>query len=286
MTSNLAPDDPAPSPVEYTAESTRPLVSMLFIAPLLFIYEVGVVVLGPHALRNGADAWLRHTLEWIGFGQYFLLPLLTCAALLAWHHTRRDAWTVRYGVMSTMLMESLLFAALLFVLAHLQRAVVAPPAALTPQGISRNEPAGNAQGRTPPDRHRPEAGADRASLASVCDTTARAEAGTLGRIVGYCGAGIYEELLFRLILVPGVAGLLHWFGLGWRASLVWSIVATSLLFSAAHYQFFSPGGYAFDWNTFAFRFVAGLYFAVLFVTRGFGITTASHAFYNILVELL
>ncbi len=34
----------------YIAESARPLVSMAFIAPLLAIYELGVILLGPHSL--------------------------------------------------------------------------------------------------------------------------------------------------------------------------------------------------------------------------------------------
>ena len=84
---------------QYIAESARPLVSMAFIAPLLMIYEMGVILLGPHTLRNGADLWLRDLLELLGFGQYFLLPLLTCGILLAWHHTRADHWTMRGSVL-------------------------------------------------------------------------------------------------------------------------------------------------------------------------------------------
>ena len=108
---------------QYVAESARPLVSMAFIAPLLVIYEMGVILLGPHTLRNGADLWLRDFLELLGFGQYFLLPLLTCGILLAWHHTRDDSWSMRGSVLSTMLIESILLALILFAAAHLQRHV-------------------------------------------------------------------------------------------------------------------------------------------------------------------
>ena len=97
---------------------------MAFIAPLLVIYELAGVVLGPTALRNGADTWLRGVLESIGFGQYFLLPILTCSILLAWHHTRQDSWQLQGGVLTTMLLESTLFALVLFGLAHLQRALL------------------------------------------------------------------------------------------------------------------------------------------------------------------
>ncbi len=236
---------------EYATQSARPLVSMVFIAPLLIVYELGIVVLGPHALRNGADTWLRHLLECLGFGQYFLLPILTCGILLAWHHTRHDSWSLPGGVITTMLLESMLFALVLFGLAHLLRAVFVPPLAAVEGGGS-------------------------------LDSSASA----VSRLIGYCGAGIYEELLFRLMLLPSVTGLLRWLGVSWRASLLSAIVVTSLVFSAAHYQLFTHAGYTFDWYSFSFRFAAGTFFAVLFVWRGFGIAVGAHALYDILVEVI
>lgn len=235
---------------QYATESARPLVSMAFVAPLLAVYELGAVVFGPHVLRNGADIWLRHLLGAIGFGQYFLLPLLTCGALLGWHHMRRDQWSLNSNALPTMLLESTLLAMLLLAIAHLQRALFVPPVAIP------------------------------------CQVGSVAATGTLGRLVGYCGAGIYEELLFRLIMLPAVARLLGWLGLAHRARWAWAVLGTSLIFSAAHYQLLSAAGYAFDWYSFSFRFVAGLFFAVLFVFRGFGIAAGAHTMYDILVEIL
>jgi membrane protease YdiL (CAAX protease family) len=235
----------------YAAESARPLVSMAFIAPLLVVYELAGVVLGPTALRNGADTWLRGALEWIGFGQYFLLPILTCSILLGWHHTRRDAWRLQGDVLTTMLLESTLFALVLFGVAHVLRSFFAP------------------------------------TTAAIAGTRVTAEMlVTTSRLIGYCGAGIYEELLFRLIMLPSVAAAFRSLGFTWRASLCWGIVTTSLIFSAAHYHTFTLGGYAFDWYTFSFRFTAGLFFAGLFVARGFGIAVGAHAMYDILVEII
>ena len=42
-------------------------------------------------------------------------------------------------------------------------------------------------------------------------------AATLGTISGYMGAGIYEELLFRLLLLPLAAWILRRVGLGTTA---------------------------------------------------------------------
>jgi hypothetical protein len=87
-------------------------------------------------------------------------------------------------------------------------------------------------------------------------------------------------------MLPSVAAAFRSFGFTWRSSLVWGIVTTSLIFSAAHYHAFTLGGYAFDWYSFSFRFAAGLFFAGLFVTRGFGIAVGAHAMYDILVEII
>jgi hypothetical protein len=46
------------------------------------------------------------------------------------------------------------------------------------------------------------------------------------------------------------------------------------------------GSEVFSWRSFVFRTVAGTYFAVLFLTRGFGITAFSHACYDIFIVCL
>jgi hypothetical protein len=64
----------------YWEESARPLAGLAFVAPLLLAYEAGVLWLGPDAIRNAADVWLRNLLDLLGFPQYFLLPVITCVA--------------------------------------------------------------------------------------------------------------------------------------------------------------------------------------------------------------
>ena len=59
---------------EYLEQSRRPLVSLAFIVPLLATYEGGVIYLGPAALRNGADVWLRHLLGLVRLWAIFFAP--------------------------------------------------------------------------------------------------------------------------------------------------------------------------------------------------------------------
>jgi len=110
-------------------------------------------------------------------------------------------------------------------------------------------------------------------------------------IVTGIGAGIYEELIFRLILI--VALMIFFQDLlrmSYRNSIILSVVFSAALFSAHHHIFFINGqfdrGGAFNWTEFGFRTMAGIYFAVLFSVRGFGITAGTHAFYDIIATLI
>jgi hypothetical protein len=107
--------------------------------------------------------------------------------------------------------------------------------------------------------------------------------GVVARLIGFCGAGLYEEVLFRLLLLPALIWLGERLGAGPALAAVWGLVASSLLFSAAHYV--GPLGDEFQVYSFTFRFLAGLFFAVLFTVRGFGIAAGTHAAYDMLVGL-
>jgi hypothetical protein len=100
----------APGSPTYWEISRRPLQSLVFIAPLLVAYELGVLTLGAGEPRNAADVWLRQFLSSLGFGQYVLLPLLTCSVLLGWHHVRHDPWRIDFRVLGIMWLEALVFA--------------------------------------------------------------------------------------------------------------------------------------------------------------------------------
>ena len=103
----------------------------------------------------------------------------------------------------------------------------------------------------------------------------------MGRIIAFLGAGVYEEVLFRLLLLPLAVWLIHLAGGARRVQIAGAIVATSLLFALAHYV--GEYGDPLDWTTFLFRFSAGAFFGGLFVWRGFGIAAGAHALYDIFV---
>jgi len=95
------------------------------------------------------------------------------------------------------------------------------------------------------------------------------------------GAGIYEELVFRLMGIALLSLLLEdllALPRAW-ASLI-AVTASSLAF--AWYHFWGTG-VAVRPGLFAFYTLAGVYFAGVYVLRGFGIVVAVHAFYDVLI---
>ena len=237
----------------YWSLARSPLHCLIFLLPLLMLYEVGVLWLGgsrAQFLRNGADYWMRDWLQQQGWNAPWLLPVLVVAALLAWQVTGRFPWQVRADTLLGMAAESLLFACLLVLFAQVQDALFQQY--VGPFSLS-----------LPPT----------AAMGSQ-----------LARTVSFVGAGIYEEVLFRLLALPLAYVGLRLLLLPDRWSTIAAVLLTSLLFSLAHH--IGPGAESFRWFSFVFRTCAGLFFAVLFVVRGFGVTVGCHAVYDILVGVL
>ena len=246
-----------PTEDTYWGLSRTPLTSLVFTLPLVLAYEGGVLLLGRGTPRNGADVWLRHLLDALGFGAYFLLPALTVLGLLAWHHVEHERWRYSTAVLVGMAGECVLWALALVGVARLQER-------FWPLGIGGLLADGLCQFGLVQEGH--------------------GWGGVFARLIGFCGAGLYEEVLFRLLLLPAVLWTLERLGFSTLAACLWSLVLTSLLFSAAHYV--GPLGDTFELYSFTFRALAGCFFGTLFLLRGFGIAAGTHACYDLIIGLL
>ena len=96
------------------------------------------------------------------------------------------------------------------------------------------------------------------------------------------GAGIYEEFLFRVILISGLSFVIGFIFL-WNDILVKvsALIVSAGIFSAFH--FFGDYGDFFSIELFLIRFVAGIILGLLYYFRGFGITATSHSIYDLIV---
>lgn len=252
-------DDDVEPVLPYWKQAREPLACLIFLTPLLALYEFGVLWHGSSegSIRNGADFWMRTWLQGAGIDA-FILPVLVVGVLLAWHRWGQYPWRISRETLIGMFAESLLFAVCLLFVAQLQDMAFQCwfPGSVDVRQIGPGE---------------------RPLLAFGSE---------LGpRLISYIGAGVYEEVMFRLALLPVVLiGLRLVFRMpkGWSA--VMAVFLTSLVFSVAHYV--GPAGEAFSLFSFTFRATAGCFFATVYLFRGFGITVGCHALYDILVGVL
>ena len=107
--------------------------------------------------------------------------------------------------------------------------------------------------------------------------------GLLQNIALSLGAGLFEEFVFRVILLNALFwGLKPILRNGiFRATV--AILMASFLFSLSHYV----GALSDDFTlySFMFRWIAGLMFTVIYFLRGFALAAYTHAFYDIWIFL-
>jgi len=101
------------------------------------------------------------------------------------------------------------------------------------------------------------------------------------KLVASCGAGLYEELLFRALLLGALYVLTKELaGLKALTAGVIALLLSGVIFSAAH--FLAPGEPV-ELGAFLFRLIAGILLGIIFLTRGFGIAAWTHTLYDIIV---
>jgi membrane protease YdiL (CAAX protease family) len=191
------------------------------------------------------------------------LPSLALVTIfLAWHTMVKDRWRVDPNTIGAMFLEAVAWTLPLLVLSatigHARRAM----------GVTAWN---GGSGWTP----------DWWMLAQGTDPGAGG-IGTMSpmaRLTISIGAGLYEEMLFRLV---GLA-LLHFIladliGLTSRWAYPVAIVIAALAFAVYH-----QGQ---DLPTFVFRTLAGIYLGTVYAMRGFGIVVGTHAVFDVLAVVV
>jgi hypothetical protein len=230
-------------------ENTRThTYSLLFALPLLVLYEIGAMMIAGRdgGMRNGADVLLRTLLAAGGLNGTlaFTAVLAVGAAVIVGLEQKRKRVPIRTGYFGLMLVESAAYA-LLF------GGLIAAATQVVLGGAVRMA-------------------ADQGSITKLP---------MLDGVVLSLGAGIYEELLFRVLLTGGLFALLLAAGVRRTTSGVIAVIVSAFIFSAFHY--IGPYAYPLELNSFTFRFLAGLAFSALYMIRGFGVAAWTHALYDV-----
>ncbi len=248
--SSTATAGPDSRPSSYWIVSRQPLPILVFLAPLIIAYEAGLALFLRSAdgvLTNKAHETLLLFFDTFGLsatGGLYLGGAAIIVVLIVWHLLARDPWRIDPTTPALMGAESLALTIPLLVLALLIGGSTAA-----------------------------------AALSAAPDLTSM----NLGsRLTISIGAGLYEELLFRMMLIAILHTLLVDVGkLPSPVGAGIAVVVSAAAFTGYHPLHDDAG--ALSWRRVVFYFLAGLYFGVVYVVRGFGIVVATHAFYDILV---
>jgi len=233
--------------------SRAPRYSVVFALPLLLAYEaLAAALAGPRSasqVRNGADVLLKEAFIAVAGRNGPLIFIAAVIGIGIWFVARdikRSGQGLRPVVFGAMLAESIALAAIFgIVIGTITMKLLGSLHMLAIAG-----PGG--------------------PIASMSWGT---------RLMLSLGAGLYEELLFRVLLVSALAaGARTLFGFGTKGAGVFATLVGAFIFSAFHY--IGPFGDPFRLTSFTFRAISGVAFSALYLLRGFGITAWTHSLYD------
>jgi hypothetical protein len=223
------------------------LTNLILIFPLLIIYQLGVLLTYP--MLNGADFVSGILFGQLRFTQpqYLFFVLLVTLGFLATVVLLRRRQPFQTRIVVPIVLESTIYA---LTMGSLIVLVMTKVFGISPRLVAAVE-----------------------------------QQGVLARVVMSLGAGVYEELVFRLGLLGGLFYLgdkvFRW---GKWPSLAIALLLSALAFSAAHHV--PPYGDALRLDVFTFRALAGVFFGLLFWFRGLAVAVYTHALYDVYVLLI
>lgn len=229
----------------FAEEARRPLVALVFLLPVLLFYTAGLAWVRPD-LAAGADRLIRQGLAKLALTGVAAPAFVVAVYLVMAHLVRRDPWRFSPLLPGAMWVETILLTVPLVALHGLVRELDAW-LALGAGG----EPGGG---------------------------------GWLAAVMTSIGAGIYEELIFRVVLVGSLLVVCRRvLKLKGNGAIVAGVLIFAALFAGAHTL---VGTETFAWPAFLFRTAAGVYLSYLYAVRGFGIAAGVHIVHNVLAKIL
>ena len=277
----------------YLERTSRPIYAVVFLLPFIVLYEIGTILINTDILNQSqvrvvAFVWLQQLLEYVGGERFAWVapPLVVVIILIGLQITSAKPWHIGTGDFLPMAIECIFLAVPLIVLSLF---------------LNRSAPQQGDIGQFANSvvyvqtEFSPNFLCDRLNslflLAGEVKPEMAGGRSLLADIVTGIGAGIYEELIFRLILI---CLLMLFFQdvlqFTRKNAIILSVLISAALFSAHHHVILVEGQFGqsgtFNWAAFGFRTVAGIYFAMLFAIRGFAITAGTHAFYDIIATIL
>ncbi len=240
---------------DYLEVSAGALHSLAIILPLLIAYEIGTsLYLGSAA--GGIETIRAHSILLAFFADFgiagrFVPAAALVVSLLALHLFKRERWRLRPGYLPVMVIEGALWTL---------------PLLVGGQVLGRLLGSGGS-----------DAAAGAGALAAGLE-----QLSVPARLTLSIGAGLYEEMLFRMVGIALVhAALVDVVGVRPSHGQIGAIAITGATFAA--YHDLAVGSAGVEWARVAFYFGAGIFFGAVYLARGPGIAVLVHAVYDALV---
>lgn len=230
----------------YFSDTKNILYSFLFSLPVFLAYEILILISQPdpaHAVRVSVDVWFKTIFSLFGVNTVSIsLLIVVIIGLIILYRERKKLSTLRFKFFPIMAVESLIYAIVV--------AIVSMALVTLLLNVSAVQPISQLSG--------------------------------IQKFALSLGAGLYEELFFRVILVSVLIYVFNkvFNNVKW-ASISAAVVLSALMFSAIHYV--GAMGDLFTFSSFLYRFIFGLILNGIYVTRGFGIAAWTHALYDLIV---
>lgn len=266
----------------YFQRSQQPLQSLVFLLPLIITYEIGMLMLQQAARASGepprtirAYSLLNHFFELFGVTGYYLPGIIVIVVLFCWHlagKPGRDEWKLSPKLYLIMAVECLALSIPLLVwgLVFTREAAMMTPA---DPSMMATVAAGSSH---------------MSGFASFMNNLSPETKRLCQQIILSIGAGIYEELLFRLIAIAILHTILvDLLALPQTWGAAGAVAVSAIAFGLYHFSSLNLHEWTgYDWARFFFSTCAGVFLAIVYIMRGFGIVAGTHAVYDILIALL
>tara|TARA_R110002073_G_scaffold118918_5_gene259385 strand:+ start:353727 stop:354551 length:825 start_codon:yes stop_codon:yes gene_type:complete len=240
----------------YFGLSSHPLHILLFLLPIIIVYEIGSTGLIGSGIESRLEAqdMLVRFFDLLGVLGLHLPAIALVVVLLLQHIMTKESWRVVPMVLLAMIAESAFLTGPLIILVIILQPVI--PAMLIQANTEQ---------------------------AVVMDASSNE---FLQGIFLSFGAGLYEEMLFRLVLITAlhfvVTDVLSFKD---KTGKIIAVVLSAIAFAWLHNGVYIPGS-GLNVRLALFYTLAGVYFGILFLSRGLGIAVGVHLMYDLLALVI
>lgn len=239
----------------YFKVSSQPLHILLFLLPIIIVYELGSTGFVGSGIESKLEAqdMLVRFFDLLGVLGLHLPAIALVVVLFVQHIINKDSWRVAPMALLAMIAESAFLTGPLIIMV-----IILQPEMSTMM----------IQAATPP------------------AATGVANDEFLQGIFLSFGAGLYEEMLFRLVLITAIHFVItDVLSFKDKTGKAFAVLLSAVAFAWLHQGVYTSSN-GLNIRMALFYILAGVYFGILFLSRGLGIAVGVHLMYDLLALVI